>query len=113
MTLREYRLEDLETLGKYFGKTQEDLANDPLIATLAMCTVPMVSEERISRYEMIMGMFWENFAFYYVQSYCATKDINPHDYYGLLLGYVNDMKDLQKIDRLNFSEWYVKKEETK
>lgn len=111
--LREYKWEDIEALRKYFGKTQDDLANDPLIAALAICTAPIVSEEHISRYEMIMGMFWEIFAKNYVRLYRVTKDIDPDDCYGLLLGYVNDMKDLQKNDRLNFSEWYVKKEETK
>ena len=112
MTLRKYEWKDLETLRKYFGMTQEDLANELDIArtTLSAVSKNIVRKERKRHYETIVGMFWEIFAIYYVKSYRVTKDSNPHYCYDLLLDYANDMKDLRKIDRLNFSEWYARKE---
>ena len=111
MTLREYRWEDLETLRKYFGKTHKDIADELHIARTTFSMIPTVSEERKRHYETIVGMFWEIFAIYYVQMYRVTKDTISHYCYSILLDYVNDMKDLRKIDRISFSEWYMRLED--
>lgn len=111
MTLREYRWEDLETLRKYFRTTQETVADELHIARTTFSMIPKVSEERKRHYEKIVGMAWEIFAIYYVQSYRVTKAMDPHDCYNFLLYYVNEMKDLRKIDRINFSEWYMRLED--
>jgi len=63
MTLREYRWEDLETLRKYFGNTQEDIANELHIARTIFSMIPTVSEERKCHYETIVGMFGRSLQF--------------------------------------------------
>ena len=108
--LRNYKLEDLEALRKYFRVTQDKIANDLHIARTTVSAVinGKLDEQRTRHYATVFGMYWEIFAINYVRSYRVSKSCGTYDCYGYLLGYVIDMRKLPKLDQINFSEWYIR-----
>ena len=110
MELRTYKWEDLEKIRKFFKITYAELAEKLHCSrqTLYATSRGLYSEEATKGIIQKVGMAWEIFAIYFVNSFLVTRSIDTHDSYGLLLDYISYCNEHPNDEsHLNFGMWYL------
>lgn len=109
MELRTYKLEDLEKIRKSFKLSDTEFAKKIHTSRQRIYNVKhqVYSKESVDAAIQQMGMAIEIFAIYYVNSFLATRSIDVHNSYNLLLEYISYCNEHPDKKRIKFNEWFL------